>query len=369
MVVTYIARAVCSPFVRQAYSVLNSFDKCSFKMVSDPFTSPARDLANTTFDDESCQEDCSSEHATELAAESDPPEDYDELCELCGSLNIECLVLDHKWPGKLYDLSMVIHSASNCRMCARLFGLERLRDLDGAKYNNSVRVSFETHPRVGGSCGALLVYAEYPDGLIGTALEYTAECTAFTNEGEIASSEYGLVPLHIVGSNTSSAESFNIARKWLNDCVEGHQGSHGLREASFRNRFGQSTIEAGVGPARLIDIFAHECVESTGSRSKTHHSLSGDEWKGSSRIVDRADILDPYLALSYKWGSHPSQDHVTTNANLLARKLDLREDKLPKTFRHAINIARRLGVRYLWIDAICIIQDSEFEENWLRESG
>jgi hypothetical protein len=40
---------------------------------------------------------------------------------------------------------------------------------------------------------------------------------------------------------------------------------------------------------------------------------------------------------------------------------------LPQTFRDAISITRRLGVQYLWIDSLCIIQDSE--EDWERESS
>ena len=43
------------------------------------------------------------------------------------------------------------------------------------------------------------------------------------------------------------------------------------------------------------------------------------------------------------------------------------EDTLPLTFREAISITRKLGVRYLWIDALCIIQDSVAD--WLTESS
>jgi hypothetical protein len=40
---------------------------------------------------------------------------------------------------------------------------------------------------------------------------------------------------------------------------------------------------------------------------------------------------------------------------------------LPKTFRDAVKIASTLNVRYLWIDSLCIIQDSE--EDWQAEAG
>ena len=40
---------------------------------------------------------------------------------------------------------------------------------------------------------------------------------------------------------------------------------------------------------------------------------------------------------------------------------------LPQTFRDAMEVAQRLGIRYLWIDSLCIIQDSV--EDWQKESA
>ena len=40
---------------------------------------------------------------------------------------------------------------------------------------------------------------------------------------------------------------------------------------------------------------------------------------------------------------------------------------MPKTFRDAVDCAHRLGVRYVWIDSLCIIQDSN--EDWLHQSS
>jgi Heterokaryon incompatibility protein (HET) len=41
--------------------------------------------------------------------------------------------------------------------------------------------------------------------------------------------------------------------------------------------------------------------------------------------------------------------------------------QLPKTFRDAVQVTRRLGYQYLWIDALCIIQDSQ--QDWLQEAA
>ena len=49
------------------------------------------------------------------------------------------------------------------------------------------------------------------------------------------------------------------------------------------------------------------------------------------------------------------------------RTKHIRIDELPKTFRDAVMITRDLGIRYLWIDSLCILQDST--EDWEREAA
>jgi hypothetical protein len=164
-------------------------------MASDPSTSPARDLANTTtFDDESCQDDCTPEYTENLAAGNDPWEPYDELCDLCGSLNIESLVSDHGSGGKIYELDVLIDAASRCKTCERLFNLKRLREIDGAYCNNGIHVGFRTSPRVGGCCGILRVEAVNVlfSRCTFTVSKVVAQYTVFTNEGDIASSKHGI---------------------------------------------------------------------------------------------------------------------------------------------------------------------------------
>ena len=39
---------------------------------------------------------------------------------------------------------------------------------------------------------------------------------------------------------------------------------------------------------------------------------------------------------------------------------------MPRTFREAIQLTRRLGIAYLWIDALCIVQDDK--DDWAREA-
>jgi hypothetical protein len=42
---------------------------------------------------------------------------------------------------------------------------------------------------------------------------------------------------------------------------------------------------------------------------------------------------------------------------------------LPATVRDAVIICRHLEIKFLWVDALCIIQDSPNAEDWTRESA
>jgi hypothetical protein len=59
----------------------------------------------------------------------------------------------------------------------------------------------------------------------------------------------------------------------------------------------------------------------------------------------------------------------TTRANLEHHKLGISETSLPQTIRDAISVTRELGIRFLWVDALCIVQDSLHGEDWHAEAS
>ncbi|KAK5677888.1 hypothetical protein LTS10_009771 [Elasticomyces elasticus] len=63
-----------------------------------------------------------------------------------------------------------------------------------------------------------------------------------------------------------------------------------------------------------------------------------------------------YIALSYAWGDENHKRFLATVANYEELKLGILTTDLPKTFQDAVQVTRGLGVRYLWIDALCILQ-------------
>lgn len=72
-----------------------------------------------------------------------------------------------------------------------------------------------------------------------------------------------------------------------------------------------------------------------------------------------------YTALSHRWGGRITLN--TTKDTLNQRVQGLNVGDLPRTFRDAVWVSQALGVRYLWIDSLCIIQDDVGD--WLRQSA
>jgi Heterokaryon incompatibility protein (HET) len=65
----------------------------------------------------------------------------------------------------------------------------------------------------------------------------------------------------------------------------------------------------------------------------------------------------PYVTLSYKWGSDRRSMMQLTRETLGQMTCSVDTNNLPRIFREAVDATQRLGVRYLWIDALCIVQD------------
>ncbi|KAK5270847.1 hypothetical protein LTR96_004125 [Exophiala xenobiotica] len=74
-----------------------------------------------------------------------------------------------------------------------------------------------------------------------------------------------------------------------------------------------------------------------------------------------------YIALSYCWGDGVKPEVKLRKATYDSMLMRIDEERMSRTHREALQVARELGFQYLWIDAICIIQDSL--EDWQSESA
>jgi hypothetical protein len=72
-----------------------------------------------------------------------------------------------------------------------------------------------------------------------------------------------------------------------------------------------------------------------------------------------------YATLSHCWGHTRQLKSETSNLNDF--RVQVPESKLCKTFKDAIAIVKYLGLGYLWIDSLCIVQDDLGD--WRRESA
>ncbi|KAK6850694.1 HET-domain-containing protein [Apiospora arundinis] len=102
-------------------------------------------------------------------------------------------------------------------------------------------------------------------------------------------------------------------------------------------------------PSRLVDVEA--------------------EPKGVRLVrTDNLPAGTSYTALSHVWGSPRTTPPflVTTLKNLSSMKEFVQLESLPQTFQDAVETTRALGLRYVWIDSLCIIQDCA--EDWMHEA-
>ncbi|KAH9475660.1 hypothetical protein JR316_0011219 [Psilocybe cubensis] len=123
--------------------------------------------------------------------------------------------------------------------------------------------------------------------------------------------------------DVGSPQSISLCRKQLEECIVSHEHCPPISKPY------------PLLPTRLIDC------------SNPKHL----------KLVKTSGMQGSYCTLSYVWGE--PQPHRTTKENFGAYTKKIDSAHLPKTILDAIHITRLLGIQYLWVDSICIIQDSE----------
>src|SRR5436305_14453620 len=133
-----------------------------------------------------------------------------------------------------------------------------------------------------------------------------------------------------ISSRPDSDCNLQLIRQWQRECLTKHR---------YCSIDGQAEASISRLPTRVVDVTYKD-----------------------PRIVESQGESGLYVALSHCWGK--SKIPVTDTPNLLERKKGIQFQSLPKTFQDAIVVTRRLGYQYLWIDSLCIVQDSH--RDWER---
>jgi hypothetical protein len=131
-----------------------------------------------------------------------------------------------------------------------------------------------------------------------------------------------------IAPHANSEDCWSLIESWLTNC----DSSHRICNQHEREK---------IFPSRVLDVT-------------------------TLRLVINSEVPPgtKFATLSHCWGS--SLVSVTTASRFESHRYGLDINMLPRTFQDAITVTRKLRFRYLWIDALCIVQDNP--EDWATEA-
>ncbi|KAK6063798.1 hypothetical protein SCUP234_13258 [Seiridium cupressi] len=124
----------------------------------------------------------------------------------------------------------------------------------------------------------------------------------------------------------NSELSFYHARRWIDECIENHE------DCNIRDSEDNSFIPKRVLSVRKGDTCP--LIQLISQPSAAH-----------------------YAALSYCWGG--DQPAKTIKDNVAAYSAGIAFDSLPRAIQDAVLVTISIGIPYLWVDALCIVQDDD----------
>ncbi|KAH8913043.1 HET-domain-containing protein [Coniochaeta sp. PMI_546] len=144
---------------------------------------------------------------------------------------------------------------------------------------------------------------------------------------------HGILPARRVPARLSSTRRRRLVKDWIDECVKNHPHC-------CKPLLGQEDDDQikQWRPRRLLDL--------------------GDNPRSSIRLIDAAGTSGSYATVSHVWKPRGSSDLVLdrdTLAKLIGEKIRWRD--LPPVFQDAVVIASEQNIRYLWIHALCVVQD------------
>ncbi|KAJ8583923.1 HET-domain-containing protein [Rhizopogon salebrosus TDB-379] len=266
-------------------------------------------------------------------------DDDDPLCSTCSALNLHNILRDgisqeHAVPiGHLTDIFNKHDQCGLCRLITTL--IRRLWQLDN-------------YPGIdlgGITCG---LYAE----ACGVVLDNTSP-KVICHQLNI---ETSTKPRDVSIAMTAAHSPLTLEIRLM----EEDASKVGRTKELHGRRVGQN-VDVG-----LLKRWIHTCENKHRGKCETVWWRGpGEILPSTVRVVDvtrmaivHAPPMCHYVALSYVWGG-PGDAYWTTKANLKQRSVPggLDASMMPGTISDTIQLVRQLGQRYLWIDALCIVQD------------
>ncbi|KAF5563624.1 heterokaryon incompatibility protein het-E-1 [Fusarium phyllophilum] len=166
------------------------------------------------------------------------------------------------------------------------------------------------------------------------------------DEGSPAATSGDIIGLPPVDRDPSSRASCNRIRKWLDYC-ESHQECANTLSMARKVERGRSPL-----PTRCIRV----------SRSTT--LSNGFNYK----LEETGGKLGEYVSLSHRWSNPETPRSSTYLRNYHDRLAGLQSafQDIDPLFTDVLLVASQVGISYVWIDSLCIIQDSP--QDWNAEA-
>jgi hypothetical protein len=116
--------------------------------------------------------------------------------------------------------------------------------------------------------------------------------------------------------DTSSDKAYQALKRWISDCLHDHSICSNRTVSNL--------------PKRVLEI-----------------------WNGQVYLRDSLGVQAKYACLSHCWGEKGAALQLNSATRETLKKGFLVQH-LPKTFADAADTSSKLGIRYLWIDSICM---------------
>ena len=144
----------------------------------------------------------------------------------------------------------------------------------------------------------------------------------------------------MVEETSSPGTSVTIAKRWLEDCLGQHEKCKSLLIRNQHTQLPARLIEIGVSTPDKVRLWIRP--------KETHLAIN-----------------PRYMTLSHCWGSARILTLRAETVNILMSGISV--SHLPRTFREAIYLTKQMGANFLWIDSLCILQDSVGD--WQQEAS
>lgn len=185
--------------------------------------------------------------------------------------------------------------------------------------------------------------------------------------------EFGMKYVRQICSDPSSSHSFNIAAGWLASCLSAETPPklEDWKPYLYSGRAIEPYSGHEAGGSKLVASNDEVASLTTQSPLRLVEIQSDARGKATSiRVIHTDGRHYTYAALSYCWGKAPPGDDrswQTTQATLKGHLKGINVRHLPQTLQDAISICEMLHIPYLWVDSLCIIQDSP--SDWAAEAA